>query len=239
MPASACTVPHTEPSAALPCPDEKQARPCTTTWVSGRAKPGHARQRRRLLAWAGNTGRARSTAPSAHDVREVRAPVVGTGSFDRANRAGHPGPAAFLLKDRLHGHVAPLVDGRRTEWEIIQALEGRVSPPEAYLRTRRSSFRTSRGGLQIVELTDSTVTFTGCNHWRLSLARVSGQNEEARTSAIRSARRSAPDCPREPSAGCLRAARARAGARDARCRRRDPGAGSRCQRGGCPRRCAR
>lgn len=38
----------------------------------------------------------------------------------------------FMLKGRLHEHVAPLIDGRRTEWEIIEALEGEVSPPEAY-----------------------------------------------------------------------------------------------------------
>ncbi|XXX79841.1 TOMM precursor leader peptide-binding protein [Sorangium sp. So ce134] len=38
----------------------------------------------------------------------------------------------FLLKGRVHEHVTPLVDGRRTEWEIIEALGGKISPPEAY-----------------------------------------------------------------------------------------------------------
>ncbi len=36
----------------------------------------------------------------------------------------------FLLAGRLHGLVAPLVDGRRTEQEIVAALEGKASPLE-------------------------------------------------------------------------------------------------------------
>jgi bacteriocin biosynthesis cyclodehydratase domain-containing protein len=38
----------------------------------------------------------------------------------------------FLLKGRLYPLVVPLVDGRRTEWEIMQALRDRVSPAEVY-----------------------------------------------------------------------------------------------------------
>ena len=36
----------------------------------------------------------------------------------------------YLLKGRLHELVAPLVDGTRTEIQIIEALEGKASPPE-------------------------------------------------------------------------------------------------------------
>jgi ribosomal protein S12 methylthiotransferase accessory factor len=38
----------------------------------------------------------------------------------------------FLLQGRVHALVAPLVDGRRTEMEILEALGGKVSPPEVY-----------------------------------------------------------------------------------------------------------
>jgi ribosomal protein S12 methylthiotransferase accessory factor len=38
----------------------------------------------------------------------------------------------FLLRGRLLELVAPLVDGYRTELEIIKALEGSASPPEVY-----------------------------------------------------------------------------------------------------------
>jgi ribosomal protein S12 methylthiotransferase accessory factor len=37
-----------------------------------------------------------------------------------------------LLRGRLHELVAPLVDGRRTVWEIIRTLEDKASPPEVY-----------------------------------------------------------------------------------------------------------
>jgi ribosomal protein S12 methylthiotransferase accessory factor len=36
----------------------------------------------------------------------------------------------FMLKGRLYQLVAPLIDGQRTEWEIVEALEGALSPPE-------------------------------------------------------------------------------------------------------------
>jgi ribosomal protein S12 methylthiotransferase accessory factor len=36
----------------------------------------------------------------------------------------------FMLKGRLHQLVAPLLDGRRSEWEIVEALAGHASPPE-------------------------------------------------------------------------------------------------------------
>lgn len=38
----------------------------------------------------------------------------------------------FLLKWRLYALVAPLVDGRRTVAQILQALEGQASPPEVF-----------------------------------------------------------------------------------------------------------
>ena len=38
----------------------------------------------------------------------------------------------FLLQGRLHALVAPLVDGRRSVGEIIEALDGKASPPEVF-----------------------------------------------------------------------------------------------------------
>jgi bacteriocin biosynthesis cyclodehydratase domain-containing protein len=38
----------------------------------------------------------------------------------------------FLLRGRLYSLVVPLLDGKRTEWEIMQALGDQVSPAEVY-----------------------------------------------------------------------------------------------------------
>jgi oxazoline/thiazoline synthase len=38
----------------------------------------------------------------------------------------------FLLKGRLYELVVPLIDGRRTEWQIIEALERQLAPPDVY-----------------------------------------------------------------------------------------------------------
>src|SRR5262249_1722856 len=38
----------------------------------------------------------------------------------------------FMLRGRLYRIVAPLVDGRRTLGELIEALDGQAAPPEVY-----------------------------------------------------------------------------------------------------------
>lgn len=38
----------------------------------------------------------------------------------------------FLLKGERHALVARLLDGTRSEWDIVEALSGKLSPPEVY-----------------------------------------------------------------------------------------------------------
>src|SRR5262249_13621857 len=95
--------------------------------------PRTARARRSASPGAGfvEGSRARGPSPTMNRVLRfkphLRVELAGEGNVFLVGENDH-----FLLKGRLHELVAPLVDGRRTEWEIIEALQGKASPPEVY-----------------------------------------------------------------------------------------------------------